>query len=176
MNLLIPAIAALTLNLAACASDPVVRAATSTGASVDAKAAFERLKSLAGEWRGTVTRPDGDPGASIWRVTAGGSAVMETQFPGTAHEMVSMYHLDGDDLVLTHYCAARNQPKMRLKSATEGELVFEFAGGTGFDAARDMHVHEGTLRLLEVNRIEANWVMFAGGSPKQNLRFFLKRV
>ena len=49
------------------------------------------------------------------RTTGGGSAVTETLFPGTAHEMMSVYHMDGDDLVLTHYCAGGNQPRMMLE-------------------------------------------------------------
>ena len=52
-----------------------------------------------------------------YAVTAAGSAVVETVFPGTEHEMVTVYHADGSDLVLTHYCMEGNQPRMRAKAA-----------------------------------------------------------
>src|SRR5690242_19983450 len=73
-------------------------------ASVNAQR-LEVLKQLAGDW---VEVKDGKPTdkvASSIRVTSGGSTVQETLFPGTDHEMVTMYHLDGADLVLTHYCS-----------------------------------------------------------------------
>jgi hypothetical protein len=67
---------------------------------------FEALKKLAGDWVeiGKDDKPT-DKVVSSVRVTAAGSVVQETLFPDTAHEMVTMYHLDGADLVLTHYCA-----------------------------------------------------------------------
>src|SRR5690242_6096011 len=80
-------------------------------AGVQAKAAFGRLKSLAGEWKCEAREGGHVPGKAatiLYRVTANGSTVMETLFPGTDHEMVSMYHLDGDDLKMTHYCAIGN--------------------------------------------------------------------
>ena len=71
------------------------------------------------------------------KVTAAGSAVHETIFPGTGHEMVSMYHADGKDLIMTHYCALGNQPRMKLdpkSSVDKGEFRFKFAGGSNIDA------------------------------------------
>ena len=43
------------------------------------------------------------------------------------------FHWDGDDLVLTHYCAAGNQPHMRLDRATasRSRLRFDFAHPQG---------------------------------------------
>ncbi len=79
-----------------------------------APAAFERFKALAGEW---VAAEDGEMAkkgdlVARYAVTAGGSAVVETIFPGQAQEMVTVYHADGPDLVLTHYCMEGNQPRM----------------------------------------------------------------
>src|SRR5687768_4823343 len=108
------------------AGSPAV-AAPPAGA-LDGKAAFARMKTLAGPWEGNISKPDGPPGAVRYELTAGGSAVKETQFPGTAHEMLTVYHLEGNDLVLTHYCATGNQPRMKMTSATEEEILFEYAG------------------------------------------------
>ena len=47
----------------------------------------------------------------VYGVTAAGTAVMEALFPETDHEMLTVYHLEGNDLVLTHYCAMGNQPR-----------------------------------------------------------------
>ncbi len=74
------------------------------------ESAFAALETLAGDWTNEKT-PQADPGMII-RTTGAGSAVMVTFFPGTAMEMLSVFHLDGPDrLVHTHYCACRiNQP------------------------------------------------------------------
>lgn len=106
---------------------------------------------------------------------AGGSVVLEDMFPGTPHEMVNMYHMDGSRLVLTHYCAAGNQPRMRFeKTGRSGELRFAFDGGTNFDPARDDHMHEVTIRLGD-RRIDADWVSWKAGAKSDSSRFTLTR-
>src|SRR5262249_22552816 len=69
-------------------------------------AGFEQFKLLAGEWTGQAVKGPkaGMEVRAAYKVTAGGSAVVETLFPGTDHEMITVIHRDGDDLLLTHYC------------------------------------------------------------------------
>ena len=58
-------------------------------------AGLEKMKKLAGTW--LVADKDGKPTdqvASIIKVTAGGSAVHETLFPGQPQEMVSIYTVE----------------------------------------------------------------------------------
>lgn len=120
-------------------------AKTSTPASgtLGAKTALEQLKELAGTWEGTTPAPEGVATRSIFAVTAGGTAVMETQFPGTDQEMVTLYFLDGQSLRATHYCAAGNQPHMKLdtRASAPGDLRFVFDGGTNLDPRKDLHIH-----------------------------------
>src|SRR5262245_18832918 len=96
---------------------------------------LERLKKLAGEW--LAADAQGKPTAqlvSVFKVTAAGSAVQETIFPGTAHEMVTLYHRDGPDLVLTHYRAAGNQPRMKADpKGPANQLRLQFAGGSNLN-------------------------------------------
>ena len=80
----------------------------STPAS-DAAAAFARLKSLAGEWEGNTEK--GKVRLS-YEVISGGNAVAEHESGGEMPAMLTVYHLDGNRLLLTHYCAAGNQPRM----------------------------------------------------------------
>jgi hypothetical protein len=126
--------------------------------------AFERLKSLAGEWAGAASTP-GDPRtaptrASV-RVVSGGSAVMITTDPGGKYEMVTIIHRDdGGALMATHYCAAQNQPRMKATApADPSRIAFEFVDGTNLAAypgrmqrlviltpGPDRHVQEWTFR------------------------------
>ncbi len=132
-----------------------------------AGAGLERLKKLAGTW--VMADDDGKPTdqvVSVIRVTAGGSAVHETLFPGQPHEMVSLYHLDGGDLVMTHYCMLGNQPRMKAdpKSAPN-QIHFQFAGGTNLDVTKDKHMHEGTITFVDDDHLEWSGVCWEGGKP-----------
>ena len=146
-------------------------------ATPDPKAAFDRLKTLVGDWDGHVTTADG-PGARVeFRLAGNGSALVERLFPGTAHEMVSIYHMAGSDLVLTHYCAMANQPRMRLVAGgKEGDLAFDFTGGDNVDPKTTMHMHSGRFSVKSADSYEADWQVFGQGKPAGNNRFFMTRA
>ncbi|HYN45652.1 MAG TPA: hypothetical protein VES64_03070 [Allosphingosinicella sp.] len=100
-------------------------------APIDAAAAFERLKALAGQWRGR--RPDGRAIGLTYRLTAGGSALVETWALGPGRESLTIYHMDGPELVATHYCPQGNQPRLRMARAAGSRFDFAFQGATGLD-------------------------------------------
>ena len=83
---------------------------------------MERLKSLEGEWmlvneQGEVTNHV----ATEFRMTANGSVLREFMFPGDPHEMLNVYHEDGDRVLMTHYCASGNQPRLEVVQSEEGD-------------------------------------------------------
>jgi hypothetical protein len=129
--------ASLAVALLAVAPAALAEEAMGKGAPAPAEPAnprLDRLKALAGGWHGTARAgPDKVPGstrATIKEVSAG-SAVMLVTDPGTEHEMVTLFHPDDGALLATHYCAARNQPRMRATGKDEpGKLTFEFVDGT----------------------------------------------
>jgi hypothetical protein len=155
----------------------VLSAAAAGGAdtAVDGRAALDRIKRLAGTWEGTVAKPDGPPGVVTYELTAGGNSVVEKLFTGTAHEMLTVYHLDRGTLLATHYCAMGNQPLMKLERATADELQFGFAGGTNLDPEKDIHIHQGRLRFTGEGRLESEWDVFDGPKKTTSNRFFLAR-
>jgi len=142
-----------------------------------AQARFDQFKRLAGEWTGKAPHDVGhQEGTITYKVTAGGSAVVETVFAGTGHEMVTMYHLDGDSLVLTHYCVLGNQPRMKCTPTDDPKnLVFEFAGGTNIDPAKDMHMHTAKFEFLSDDHIRSTWTMFAAGKPDHSTAIDMRR-
>ena len=152
-------------------------AAGAETATVSAAAAFDQLKALAGEWAGMAVEEQSFPVTVQYRVTGNGSAVVETQFPGTPHEMVTVYYRDGNDLVLTHYCAAGNQPRMKLDAAASkpDELRFAFTGGSNLDPAKDMHMHEVRIALLSGDKIESDWTAYQNGQKAHTAHFQLTR-
>lgn len=138
-------------------------------------AAFEKLRALNGEWRGTVQSKDGPPVTVTYRTTSNGNAVLEDLFPGTSHEMITIYHLDGDALVLTHYCALGNQPRMSLTTAEAGELVFDFTGGANVRPEVDAHMHSARISLHDPDHLESEWVVYQSGRRLDSKKFFLER-
>jgi hypothetical protein len=138
---------------------------------------LERMKKLAGEW--LLVGADGQPTATIgasYRVTSGGSAVLETLFPGKDSEMVTMYYLDGGELVLTHYCCLANQPRMKAdQGSAEGTIAFKFAGGSNIDPARDAHMHEAVQTFVDDDHLKSTWTMWEGGKAAETNTFTLAR-
>lgn len=131
--------------------------------------AFERMKKLAGTW--VEADKDGkatDKIVSVVKVTANGSAVHETYFPGQAQEMVSVYHLDKGDLVMTHYCSIGNQPKMKADpNSPKNAIKFNFAGGTNLDPAKDMHMHSATITFVDDDHIQVAGEAWVDGKPAE---------
>jgi hypothetical protein len=156
-------LAILVLAAGSVLADP----ATPSAGPASASEAFERFKGLAGEW---VAAEDGEMSkkgdlVARFAVTAAGSAVVETVFPGSAHEMVTVYHADGSDLVLTHFCMEGNQPRMRAKAPRGSRFEFAFDGGANIDPKRDRHMNSATVELVGADEIRTVWTEIAEGQP-----------
>ncbi|MCI0691252.1 hypothetical protein L0337_04505 [candidate division KSB1 bacterium] len=117
---------------------------------------FEKLKSLVGEWQGTG--PHGKVKVS-YQLISGGSALMEILDPISEPSMVTIYHLGGDKLAMTHYCSIGNQPRMRAE-APSGEirkLNFTFADVTNMTSASQGHMRHLTMTFQGKDRITQVW-------------------
>ena len=143
-----------------------------------ANSGLEKMKKLAGTW--VTADKDGKPTdqiVSIIKVTAGGSAVHETLFPGQPHEMVSIYTVDGPDLVMTHYCVLGNQPRMKADpKSPANQIRFQFAGGSNLDPKKDKHMHAATLTIVDDDHIEVVGTGWEGGEPAKDMCCGLKLV
>jgi hypothetical protein len=139
---------------------------------------LEKMKKLAGTW--VTVDTDGKPTdqvVSIIKVTAGGSAVHETLFPGQPHEMVSIYTVDGPDLVMTHYCVLGNQPRMKADpKSPANQICFQFAGGSNLDPKKDKHMHAATLTIVDDNHIEIAGEAWDGDVPSKEMCCGMKLV
>ena len=134
---------------------------------------FDKLKALAGDW----TKSGGEGAVdATYRVTAGGSAVIETLFPGTPHEMVTVYTVDKGNLVLTHYCAEGNQPHMKADRAGDASSIFfKFDGAGNLKSPNDGHMHEATFAFKDANHITSTWQFYKDGKPGEKAEFNLVR-
>ncbi|GMU42489.1 MAG: hypothetical protein IT479_15790 [Xanthomonadales bacterium] len=139
---------------------------------------LDRFKALAGEWSAEGLDGNSDPQMRIrYEVTAGGSAVVETLWPGGPHEMRTVYFRDGEDVVLTHYCASGHHPRMRAKPMEGNKLVFAFDGASNFDPAKDGHMHDAHFVFEGADEIRSRWSFWNEGKPGDHVAdMHVKRV
>jgi hypothetical protein len=153
------------------------QAASKSEPAMSAQAAFEKLKGLAGEWQGTEGEKSKGQGMPIvYKLTSHGTVLMEIMGPGTQEEMITMYHIDGNKLLLTHYCGLGNQPVMALTSkSTEEALDFDYSGATNMKSKKDMHMHALRIRFEGKDAIATEWDLYQDGKKTGTTKFFLSR-
>jgi hypothetical protein len=119
----------------------VVLRADEQKSKIENSPAYDKMKTLVGSWEGKVN----EGGAAVktnarFQLVSDGSALAAWLGEGSPHEMVTMFHMDGNQLMATHYCAAHNQPRMALvNSGDQNRLVFTFKDGTKHPAGRRSH-------------------------------------
>ena len=138
------------------------------------------ISKLIGDWE-MADENGAKQHASTFALTSAGSAVREIMFPGQDHEMTNLYHMDGDQLVITHYCASGNQPRMvasQPRRTAEG-IVFHFA----FDSVsnlRESHDHymgDMTLTISDAGDIRQDWrSLNYEGELTEPMTFMLTRM
>jgi hypothetical protein len=118
---------------------------------------LEKLKALQGEWI-DVDGVFGTKGA--------------VNINHTPEEMVTVYHLDKDAIVLTHYCSGGNQPRMRSKGLAGNLLVFDYDGGMNIDPAKTSHMHSTQMEFISADEIRATWNNWSNGKPDEHKAVF----
>ena len=137
---------------------------------------FEKLKSLVGEWQGTMHEGGQQlPATTSFRLVADNSALMNILGAGTPYEMVTMFHMDNSDLLATHYCGAHNQPRFRLvPSSDPNVLTFEFKDATNLATPSTPHMVGLKITFLGNDRHYEDWTFLAKGE-KSTSRFEFHR-
>jgi len=148
----------------------------------DGAAALDKLRALVGEWDGTVewsgARTDTGAMHVSYSTSGYGSAVVENLGgkPG-APAMTSVYHLDGNDLRVTHFCGSQNQPRLKASriDTAKGEMDFAFVDITNLKSPDAPHVYGLELRLVTADHIIVTFLFEAAGKQSRE-RIDLKRV
>jgi hypothetical protein len=142
-----------------------------------AVAAFEQFKKLEGKWRGRSTK--GWEEVLTFKTIAGGSVVVGTSFDAHPNEtMMTMYHMDGERLMLTHYCVAKNQPRLVATTfADSGKTItFTFLDG-GNLASRDRgHMDKAVFRFIDDSHMTSRWTWYQDGREQWLEEIHLERL
>ena len=129
-----------------------------------AQKSFEQLKSLAGTWEGTM---DGQQLHVTLRVTSKGNALMHEMKGAGPDDPITMIHLDGERLLLTHYCDAGNQPRMAASISPDGRtIVFDFLQATNLQSSQMGHMQRVTFTFIDSDHHTEKWE-FAMNDGKQ---------
>jgi hypothetical protein len=133
--------------------------------SLEARA-FDAIKALQGNWEGKMS--DGTVVTTSFRTTAGGSAVLQMIGEGTDMEMPTLYHLDGDRLMATHYCAAQNQPRMVLEPGQDPAkaLKFKFLDATNLKSPDSGHMNRVAFQFIDPDHMRLEWTYRENGKEK----------
>jgi hypothetical protein len=139
--------------------------------------AFERIKKLEGTWQSKSTK--GWEERQQFRLIAKNTAVVSQSMPGPSADaskgdtapnapMLTVFHMDGDHLLLTHYCEAGNQPRM-IATAVEdaGRAVrFTFLDGTNMASRTTGHMHAVVITFVDDNHFNEQWSWYENGKEQ----------
>jgi hypothetical protein len=149
------------------------------GEESKATKALEQIKSLAGDWTGTAewsgARSGTYPMNASYYVTGNGSALVENLISEGAPVMTSVYHLDGADLRMTHFCGAQNQPRLKADRIDQRAIDFGFVDITNLKSPDGAHVHGLEMRFVDSNHITMTF-LFQSGSKESREHIDLKRA
>ena len=134
-------------------------------AATDSPTAWDRLKTLVGTWqRADASTPAGKAFRIRYRLISADSALVEEFGDPAKQPTQTVFHLDGDRVLATHYCAQGNQPRLRLRSASSQDvLVFDFLDATNLRSAADSHLVRLTLRWRDADHLVREEVYAASG-------------
>jgi len=143
--------------------------ATGRPPDVNARGAFTLLKTLEGEW--TAATETNRKSSVRFELSANGTVLVEhytnPAMPGEGR-MMSAYHLDGTDLLLTHYCIANNQPTLRAErfDPVSGEIQFGFVRATNLATPGAGHMRRAKYKVIDNDHFVTEWEFFENGVRK----------
>ena len=131
---------------------------------VNARAVFTQLQTLVGEWEGKTEA--GRVLKVSYRLTANNTVLVETWTLGPQRESLTLYHMDNENLIATHYCPLGNQPRLRLKEgASASSFAFEFLSATNLPKPEMAHQHRFEVEILHPNSVARSETYMENGTP-----------
>jgi hypothetical protein len=138
----------------------IILAATAAFAQSDAHETFNHLKSLSGNWEGKTGNGKGLK--VTFRSTSGGSALM-SEILGEEN-MITMFTMDNDRLLATHYCAVGNQPRMQASMSPDGKTItFTFVDATNLATPKAGHMDHLVITIPDADHHTEDWTFIQDG-------------
>jgi|CXWL01.1.fsa_nt_gi hypothetical protein len=150
--------------------------ATKPGAEA-ARLAFEKFTKLNGEWIGRSTK--GWEEKVSFSTIAQGSVVVENSFDAHPNEtMMTMFYLDRDRLLLTHFCVSKNQPRLVADSYADNgsTITFSFLDATNLASRNQGHMDKAVFKFLDENTVKVQWTWYQDGKENWMEEIKLERI
>lgn len=157
-------VAVATLILTACAF-----------AAPNAQQTFDEIKSLAGAWEGKGS--DGSAVEVSFKLMGNGSSVVsEINSHKHGDNMVSVFHMDKDRLLITHYCGAGNQPRMQATTSPDGKTItFDFVDGTNILPSQVGYMQKLVVNIADSSHHSEKWILKTTDGKEMTENFELER-
>lgn len=121
----------------------------------NAEAQFAAIAGWEGRWNVAETSAL----TIVFEITARGKTVIERWETDNGLHSMTVYHLNGDKVMATHYCPQGNQPRLESVMSDPASVVFAFKDVTDLDEGeshtftlRYTALEDGTLKRTEVYR------------------------
>lgn len=140
----------------------------------DAQKEFDKMKTLAGSWQGTIM------GISInvtIRLTSSGTAILHeanTEGGGPPKHEITMFYVDGDRLLATHYCDANNRARFEGKMSPDGKTEFNFLDVAG--STRGGLVKRMVFTMIDANKHVVEFTFIRPDGKPMDLRGEFERT
>jgi hypothetical protein len=138
-------------------------------------AVFRQLTSVVGDWEGIQ---DGVPIKVTYTLLANGTALMEHVKPGDSSPMITMFTVDGDRLIATHYCVTGNQPQMVAGAPVDLHkgVAFSLAQITGMKTPEDWHNTGVTITLDDKDHMTQRWTYLYKGKAGTTVFHYVRKT
>jgi hypothetical protein len=144
--------------------------------AVAANPQFDKMKTLDGSWVGAFVEGGKEyPATTRFMTVSDGSALMAWLGEGTPEEMITIFHMDGKELMGTHYCASHTQPRfIAVPSGDPNRVVFQFKDGTNI-GEHDGHMTAVTFIFDGADHHMEDWTYMDKHGKESTSRFDFKR-
>jgi len=160
----------ITLSVLAVGLAPALPSTSQT----PAESAMGKLRALAGEWDGRIT--DGRTVRATFQVISAGASVLQTEQVSGRKETTTVYYLDGDQLMATHYCSVKNQPRFRTSKLEDpNELTFSFVDVTNLGSLTHGHVRGAVITFQDNDHHSQAWTWRENGQEYTELTHFTRK-
>jgi len=89
---------------------------------------------------------------------------------------LSVIYLDGKNLLMTHFCNAGNQPRLRLKDGGQpGVLEFEMFDITNLKDASTPHVQRIVYKVIDAKKMTLE-IIWKKGQSEESEKYALSRI
>lgn len=138
---------------------------TTTAAQSDAQKAFAKMKTIAGSWHGTIMNIPIDV---TTRLASSNTVILHeanTESGGPPKHEITMFYVEGDRLLATHFCDAGNRARFEGKMSPDGKSIeFTFLDVTG--STRGGLVKRMLFTLIDANKHVVEFTfMMPDGKP-----------